>query len=118
MTEDDFDYAERVLRDGGAESALQFLTDKFRNEKNYAALFETRLIRKRRELQLPLIQMGSLDDVPEDKRPAYEKEFIEAARETGNLFLADGDIPRGYSYLRAIGDLQPVYNAIDRVTPD
>jgi hypothetical protein len=118
MTEDDFDRAEQALRDGGAESALQFLTDKFRNEKNYAALFETRLIRKRRELGLPLLQMGSLDDVPEDKRPAYEKEFIEAARETGNLFLADGDIPRGYSYLRAIGDLQPVYNAIDRVTPD
>jgi hypothetical protein len=118
MTEDDFDHAEHVLRDGGAESALQFLTDKFRNEKNYAALFETRLMRKRRELGLPLLQMGSLDDVPEDKRPAYEKEFIEAARETGNLFLADGDIPRGYSYLRAIGDLQPVYNAIDRVTPD
>jgi hypothetical protein len=118
MTEDDFDHAEQVLRDGGAESALQFLADKFRNEKNYAALFETRLMRKRRELGLPLLQMGSLDDVPEDKRPAYEKEFIEAARETGNLFLADGDIPRGYSYLRAIGDLQPVYNAIDRVTPD
>ena len=52
------------------------------------------------------------------KRPDYEKEFIEAARETGNLFLADGDIPRGYSYLRAIGDLQPVYDAIDRVTPE
>lgn len=118
MSEDDFDRAEQALQAGGAEAALQFLSDKFRNEKNYAALFETRLMRKRRELGLPLLQMGSLDDIPEDKRPGYEKEFIEAARETGNLFLGDGDIPRGYSYLRAIGDLQPVYNAIDRLTTD
>ncbi len=118
MPEDDFDRAEQALQSGGAEAALQFLSDKFRNEKNYAALFETRLMRKRRELGLPLLQMGSLDDIPEDKRPGYEKEFIEAARETGNLFLGDGDIPRGYSYLRAIGDLQPVFNAIDRLTTD
>lgn len=118
MPEDDFDRAEQALQAGGAEAALQFLSDKFRNEKNYAALFETRLMRKRRELGLPLLQMGSLDDIQEDKRPGYEKEFIEAARETGNLFLGDGDIPRGYSYLRAIGDLQPVFNAIDRLTMD
>ena len=118
MPEDDFDRAEQALQAGGAEAALQFLSEKFRNEKNYAALFETRLMRKRRELGLPLLQMGSLDDIQEDKRPGYEKEFIEAARETGNLFLGDGDIPRGYSYLRAIGDLQPVYNAIDRLTMD
>ena len=118
MPENDFDRAEQALQAGGAESALQFLSDKFRREKNYAALFETRLMRKRRELDLPLLQMGSLDDIPEEKRPNYEKEFVEAARETGNLFLGDGDIPRGYSYLRAIGDLQPVYNAIDRLTTD
>ena len=118
MPEDDFDRAEQALQAGGAEAALQFLSEKFRNEKNYAALFETRLMRKRRELGLPLLQMGSLDDIQEDKRPGYEKEFIEAARETGNLFLGDGDIPRGYSYLRAIGDLQPVFNAIDRLTMD
>ncbi|MEO8126006.1 MAG: hypothetical protein ABI822_02885, partial [Bryobacteraceae bacterium] len=118
MPEDDFDRAEQALNNGGAESALQFLRDKFRNEKNYAALFETRLMRKRRELGLPILQMGSLDDIPEDKRPTYEKEFIEAARETGNLFLGDGDIPRGYSYLRAIGDTQPVYKAIESVTSE
>jgi hypothetical protein len=118
MTDSDFERTEQALQAGGPEAALQFLTDKFRNEKNFAGMFETRLLRKRRELGLPLIQIGSLDDVPEDKRPAYEREFIEAARETGNLFLADGDIPRGYSYLRAIGDTQPVYNSIDQITPD
>ena len=118
MPEDDFDRTEQALKAGGAESALRFLSEKFRSEKNYAALFETRLMRKRRELGLPVLQMGSLDDIPEDKRPSYEKEFIEAARETGNLFLGDGDIPRGYSYLRAIGDTQPVYNAIEGLTSE
>jgi hypothetical protein len=118
MSDDDFNRTEQALQAGGAEAALQVLAEKFRNEKNYAGLFETRLMRKRRELALPLLQLGSLDDVPAEKRPAYEEEFIEAARETGKLFLADGDIPRGYSYLRAIGDIQPVYDAIDRVTSE
>jgi hypothetical protein len=34
------------------------------------------------------------------------------------LFLADGDIPRGFSYLRAIGETRPVYEAIDRLAPE
>src|SRR6185369_7737719 len=118
MTDSDFERAEQALQAGGPEGALQFLTEKFRNERNFAGMFETRLLRKRRDLGLPLIQIGSLDDVPEDKRPAYEKEFIEAARDTGNLFLTEGDIPRGYSYLRAIGDTQPVHDAIDKLSPD
>ncbi len=117
MSDDDFDRLEKIVEAGGSAATFRFLIEKFRNEKSYAALFEARLMEKRLELRLPLLQMGSLDDIPEDKRPAYEKTFIEVARETGNLFLADGDIPRGYSYLRAIGDTRPVFEAIDQIQP-
>src|SRR5581483_1522822 len=72
---------------------------------------------KRQELGLPLIQSGSLADVPEAVRPAYEKAYIEAAREVGGLFLADGDIARAWSYFRAIGETAPIAEALEGVQP-
>jgi hypothetical protein len=41
-----------------------------------------------------------------------------AAREVGTLFLADGDIPRAWSYFRAIGEPAPVSEAIEKLSPD
>src|SRR3981189_2948058 len=101
---DSFDSVKDAAKTGGPEAVFQVLAEKFRSEKNYAGLFEVRLMEKRRELALPLLQMGSLDDLPEDKRPDYERAFIDIARDTGNLFLADGDIARGFSYLPALGE--------------
>src|SRR5262249_48866421 len=111
----DFDLLESELQSGGPEAALDFMIRKFRDEKNFPLLFETRLMQKRRELGLPLIQIGSLAEVGEDKRPAYEQALIEAAREVGNLFLTEGDISRAWSYFRAIGEPAPVAKAINEV---
>ena len=115
MTEEAFIQLEEALRAGGADRAFDFLAEKFRAEKKYPLLFELRLMQKRRELGMPLLQIGSLDDVTADTRPAYEKGFIDAARETGGLFLGDGDIPRAWSYFRAIGEAAPVAAAIEKV---
>ncbi len=115
MTEEAFAQVEEALRTGGADGAFDFLSRKFRAEKKYPLLFELRLMQKRRELGMPLLQAGSLEDLPADTRPAYEKGFIDAARETGSLFLGDGDIPRAWSYFRAIGEAAPVAAAIDKV---
>jgi hypothetical protein len=115
LSENGFAEIEQALQAGGPEASLDLLAENFRSEKRYAQLFEARLMKKRLELGLPLIQMGSLDDLPEPLRPAYEAEFVAAAREVGRLYLADGDIPRAWSYLRAIGDTQPVAEAIDQV---
>ena len=49
-----------------------------------------------------------------DKRPEYEKAFVQAAREAGELFLAENDIPRAWPYFRAIGEPAPVVAAIER----
>ena len=70
---------------------------------------------KRHALGLPLVQIGSIDDVPSDKRAAYERAFTESAREVGSLFLADGEIARAWPYFRAIGDNAPVAAAIEKV---
>ena len=115
MTDDAFEGLEQALKSGGAAEAFVFLAEQACSEKNYPLLFEVRLMQKRRELGLPLIQTGSLSDVPEDRRPAYEQAYIAAAREVGGLFLAGGDIARAWSYYRAIGEPAPVAEAIERV---
>jgi hypothetical protein len=117
MPEDLFHSLERALHSGGPEAGFDLLIQKFRQEKKYTLLFETRLMQSRRALGLPLVQNGQLEDLPEDKRPAHERAFMDAAREVGGLFLADGDIPRAWSYFRAIGETQPVADAIDQVAP-
>jgi hypothetical protein len=109
-----FDLLERALETGGNSAALDFLATKFREEKNYPSLFETRLLQKRLELGLDPIQVGSLEDVPETVRPAYERAFLDAAREVGGLFLADGDVARAWPYFRAIGETAPVAAAIEK----
>jgi len=69
----------------------------------------------RHRFGLPLIFSGSLDDLPENIRQPYEEAMKEAARETGSLFLADGDLLRAWPYFRAIGDPGPVVAAIEKI---
>jgi hypothetical protein len=70
-------------------------------------------MKKRLELGLPLIQTESAAAFPEPARRAYEQAMMEAARETGSLFLAAGNIARAWPYFRAIGEPDPVRKAID-----
>jgi hypothetical protein len=105
---------DQIARD--PDAAFDLLAAKFLAEKQYARLFETRLMRQRQQLGLPLIHNGGLDEIPAGQRPVYEAAFINAAREAGGLFLADGDIPRAWSYFRAIGEPAPVAAAIERVS--
>jgi len=52
--------------------------------------------------------------MPPDTRREYDKAFIDAAREVGGLYLADGNIQRAWPYFRAIGETAPVAAAIDK----
>jgi hypothetical protein len=115
MADNGFDQIEQTLRNGGSKAGFDLLLEKFRAEKKYPLLFEARLMVTRHALGLPLIQVGQIDDVPPEARPAYEQAFIAAAREVGALFLAEGDIPRAWSYFRAIGEPAPVVAAIDKL---
>jgi hypothetical protein len=116
MEPDTFELLEQARQAGGAAGGFDFLIQRFRKEKNYPSLFEARLMQKRLELGLDPIQSGSLDDVPAEVRPVYERAFIEAAREVGALFLADGDVARAWPYYRAIGEPAPVAAAIEQIT--
>ncbi len=112
-----FDEIEKAVATGGARSALDLLARKFLTAKQYPQLFETRLMQKRLELGLPLIQLGAIEDLPDPERSSYEDGVRRAAREIGSLFLAEGDIPRVWPYFRAIGDRETIASAIEATEP-
>jgi hypothetical protein len=117
-TDDDFTHMDNVLRVGGPAAGFAYLAKRARENKNYPLLFEIRLMQKRRDLGLPLILTEPLGDIPKPKQQAYEEATIEAAREVGGLFLADGEIERAWPYFRAIGEIGPVAKAIENTAPD
>ncbi len=100
-----------LLESGGGVQGLDFLIDRFRAEREYGLLFEARLMKKRFELGLPLLQTDSLDDA------TYQAGVMEVARDTGELFLEAGNIERAWPYFRAISQTQPVFDAIDKLAP-
>jgi hypothetical protein len=115
MSDDAFDLIEQAAQQGGALPALDLLATISRKDKNYPLLFEARLMQARQKIGLPLIFNDSLDDLPQSKRQTYEDSMREAARETGSLFLADGEILRAWPYFRAIGEPAPVAAAIEKI---
>ena len=117
MDDETFDLIEAAMDAGGAGTALDLLERKFLTEKQYPELFETRLMQKRLELDLPLIQLGAIEDLPEPARSRYEDGVRRAAREIGSLYLGDGDIPRAWPYFRAVGDREAVATAIESAQP-
>jgi len=112
-----FDEIERAAVSLGPPAALDLLAREFLRAKRYPELFETRLMRKRLELELPVIQLGGIEDLPEPARARYEDGVREAAREAGSLFLADGDIAHAWPYFRAIGDRETIAAALESAEP-
>jgi hypothetical protein len=108
-----YEQLDRAAADGGAAAALRVLEARALEEKNYPLLFELRILEKRRELGLPLVQTELPGSLPEAAQKAYDAAFVAAAREVGGLFLAAGQIGRAWPYFRAIGDPAPVARAIE-----
>ena len=109
-----FPWIEHVLETGNAGAAFEQLAGRFRREKHYRGLFDTRLMQKRLELGLPLVSSPAIGDVPEELQQAYQDGYLQAAREVGGLILADQNIPHAWPYFRAIGDTKPIIEALDR----
>jgi hypothetical protein len=108
---------DEILREGTVVSGLDFLIDRFRDEKEWPLVFESRLMKKRLELGLPMILTQEAGEFPADLRASYEEAMVAAAREVGHGFLELGSIPRAWPYFRAIGEYGPVIDALDRAEP-
>lgn len=115
--QDLFEAVDNALAWASPAEALQMLASEFRQMGRYDLQFEARSMAKRFELGLPPIQTESSASFPEDLRPAYEEAIMAAAREAGELYLEAGNIPAGYHYFRAIGDIAPVAAAIEKAEP-
>jgi hypothetical protein len=115
MLEPAFEALGPMLESADPASSLDYLIRQFRESKEYHLMFETKLMKKRLELGLPLIQAPNLGALPRDVQAEYQQYLVEAAQETGELFLASGDIPKAWPYLRATGDVERVAAAIEKL---
>jgi hypothetical protein len=110
-----FERLERALRSEGPDAGFELLVTEALEQKNYALLFEVRQMQKRHSLGLSLIDTRSIAELPPEHQSAFQAAVADAARETGSLYLADGNIARAWPYFRAIGDPGPVAAAIESV---
>ncbi len=117
MNDDAFAQIEQSLAEHGSGACFDLLIEKFRSEQKYPQLFEALLMKKRHELDLPLLPNGPLNDLSDEKQKAYDAGSVEAAREVGGLFLAQGNIAQAWPYYRAVGEAEPIHQAIDRLDP-
>jgi hypothetical protein len=108
---------DEIIQGGQVAGGLDFLIERFREEKEWPLVFEARLMKKRLELGLPLILTQESSEFPAEVRATYEQAMVEAAREVGQGFLDLGNIPRAWPYFRAIGEYSPVIEALDHAEP-
>jgi hypothetical protein len=111
VTKDLFPALDQVLQSDRPAAGLDFLIEQFLAGKEYALVFEARLMKKRHELGLPLVQTDALT------RDDYQAAVVEAARDAGKLFLAEGNIERAWPYYRAVSEPGPIEEAIGRFEP-
>jgi hypothetical protein len=115
MSDSPFDELAGLKSSGGATAALDCLAATLLEQHDYHKLFDARMLRRKFELGLPLSRPSSLQDVPEDQRKVVEEAYVEAAREAGELFLKQGDIPAAWMYLQVIREPQSVAAAIEAI---
>ena len=78
-----FEQVREALRSGDADAGFDLLIERFREEKSYPLIFEARLMKKRNELGLPLIQTEPFNGLEDGVQASYEEATIAAAREVG-----------------------------------
>jgi hypothetical protein len=112
-----FDDLDQALRSSGAAAALDRLATALAERGEFRALLDALLLKARHDLGLPLVQVGTLSDLPEPARTAYEDRYVEALRDVGGRLLRAGDIPGAWPYFRAIAERPPVVEALEAYRP-
>ncbi len=106
---------EQTYHSDGAEAVFDLLIRRAHDEQDCRVLFGARIMQARHRLGLTLIETEPVLDLPAGQRLTYETAFREAARESGELLLAGGDIAGAWVYFKAIGEPAPVAAAIESV---
>ena len=113
----DFTELDQLTQSEGVASALDRLAASFREQGNFPGVFEARLMKTRIALGLPAMHQGPLDIPSDDVRKRYEAAQVEAARETGQLYLESGNLYRAWPYFRALNEPAPIREALEKGSP-
>jgi hypothetical protein len=97
-------------------AAVDLLIGHLEQERRHAEWFQARLMRTR--MDLGLSPADPPERLSEASRAVYDAAQFETARETGKRYLEDGDIIRAWPYYRALGEHQPVIEAIENLPPE
>lgn len=101
----------------GPTAAAERLCDELRAAGDYQNLFYAMLMRTRVRLSVSPFPTGSASELPAEHHDAYEVAIREAAREVGNLYLAQEDIPKAWPFFRLIDEPEPIRRAIAEYAP-
>lgn len=117
MTADIFAQLDNLHQSTGPAAAIDKLIEALQARRDYFNLFDALLLKKKFKMGLPLDRPSAFDDVPAEKRPEFEEAYIAAARTVGEAFLATGDIPQAWPYLRTIRETDTIRSAIENLDP-
>ena len=112
-----FDALAHDLAVEGPGAALDRLVGLLTERGDFRALLDALLLKARHDLDLPLIPLGGLGDLPEPVRSQYEERYVAALRDVGRRLLDAGEIAAAWPYFRAIGEKGPVVKAIEGYEP-
>jgi hypothetical protein len=108
----EFQSLDQLLEAGNPAAVFDHLIAHYTAQQDYSKLFETRMMKSRFELGLPMFEPIT-DEAGAELRATYDRSIADAAREAGSLFLARGEIARAWPYYRALGEREPVAAAIE-----
>ncbi len=103
---------------GDQRQALLDLCEHLKTQKRYHEVFEAKKMLIRSELGLAPAQADQEDRAEEETELKLERGLLEACREVGELFFADGLIREGWMYLRPVGDRNIARAAVAKVEPN
>ena len=112
-----FDDLKQTVEAKGGAAAIDRLCADLKERKEYGSLFYALLMKKRHELGVSPVATGSNQDLPAEMHQKFEEGIREAARTVGNLYLEEGNIPQAWGYYRMLGEIGPVYQALEKFQP-
>jgi len=117
MTDSLFTELQDLNQSKGAGAAIDRLIETLTERREYDQLFDALLLKKRFEMELPLVQPSSSNGIPDDRLDEFEQCYVDSARRVGRLFLDDGKIPLAWVYMRYIREPEPVREALEQLDP-
>jgi len=112
-----FQLFDQACDSAGPEGALDAMIAHLTSAGLYRELLDALLLKARHELGLALVTPLVAAEIPEPVRSQYEEKYVAAIRLVGGKYLEQGDIPTAWAYFRAIGETEPVAQAVRSYKP-